>query len=197
MDAFKKLSLQTQLIMIGLAVYIILSFFDWQSVDTPLGSFGVSEWHGFMGTVTVLVAIVWLAWEIATRLANVKISTGPVTHEFTGAGIAVLFGVLTVILFFVKNEYRAWPEWIGTIIALCVSIIGIQRAREEGVTVDQAKAHMSAATSAMGSSASSAETSPSSPPPASSSPSMGDAVEEPAPDEPSSSGEGDRPSSSF
>ena len=64
MDMLKKLSPQAQVVLSGVVLYVIFSFFDRQQVCVSGGGFsacgGVSEWHGFGGTITVLSALALL-----------------------------------------------------------------------------------------------------------------------------------------
>ena len=83
MDMLKKLSPQAQVVLGGAVVYIVFSFFNWQQVCGGTADFhvcaGVSEWNGFGGTVTALVGIALLAWEVV-RLLGMKIELGGISQ---------------------------------------------------------------------------------------------------------------------
>jgi hypothetical protein len=130
LEALKKLPREVQAILGGLVLYIIISFFHWQAY----GPFGLSEWHGFGGTITVLSAILFLVWEIG-RLIDFKVATGSLSVAQISAGLALLFFVLTVITFLSHNEFRAWPAWVGLILAIVIAAAAFMRAKAEGVTM--------------------------------------------------------------
>jgi hypothetical protein len=132
MDTLKKLSMPAQAVLAGAALYIIFSFFDWQQVCFGPACAGVSEWHGGGGTITVLSAILLLAWEIV-RLLDVKISTGGISPGLISFGLTLLLLLLTIITFLTHNEARHWPAWIGLILAFVIAGAGFARSKEEGV----------------------------------------------------------------
>jgi hypothetical protein len=143
MDMLKKLSPAAQAVLAGCVLYLIFSFFDWQQVCGGAGGFkvcaGVSEWHGFGGTITVLSAIALLAWEII-RLLGVKVDLGGVSHGLVSLALAGLLLVLTVITFLTHNEARHWPSWIGLLLAIGIAVAAWIRGREEGVEMPDVSA---------------------------------------------------------
>jgi hypothetical protein len=134
LESLKKLPREVQIVLGGTALYIILSFFDWQSYNYGPYSVGANEWHGF-GILCVLVAIVLLAWEI-TRLLNININT-PLSPGQVSAGLALLLTLFTVITFLDWSQIRAWPEWVGLILSLAIGGAAVMRARSEGVTMPE------------------------------------------------------------
>ena len=136
MDMLKKLSPAAQAVLGGSVLYLIFSFFDWQQACGGAGGFkvcaGVSEWHGFGGTITVLSAILLLAWEIV-RLLGVKVDLGGISHGFVSLALAGLLLLLTVITFVTHNEARHWPAWIGLLLAIGIAAAAWMRGKEEGV----------------------------------------------------------------
>ena len=120
MDMLKKLSPPAQAVLAGTVLYIIFSFFNWQQVCFGSVCGGVSEWHGFGGTITALSALLLLAWE-AVRLLNVKIDLPGVSHGLVSLGLALLLLVLTIITFLTHNEARHWPAYIGLILAIVIA----------------------------------------------------------------------------
>ena len=51
MDRFNALGRGLQLMLVGSVLLLIDTFLNWQSIDTPIGSFGQSAWHGFGGVL--------------------------------------------------------------------------------------------------------------------------------------------------
>ena len=130
LEALKKLPREVQVVLGGVVLYVIFSFFDWQSYYI----FSDNEWHG-LGILAVLVAIVLLAWEIS-RLMNVKISL-PLSSGQVSAGLALVLLVLTVIIFLDWSQYRAFGEWAGLILSLAIAGGAFVRAKSEGVTMPE------------------------------------------------------------
>src|SRR5579862_9789852 len=67
LDALKKLSREGQVVLGGLVLFLILSFFDWQQVSGFGVTVGKNLWNGF-GIIVILVAIVFLVWEVLRLL---------------------------------------------------------------------------------------------------------------------------------
>jgi hypothetical protein len=137
MDALMKQSREAQGMLVGTALFIILSFFGWQaaSQDTPLGNISVSFnlWHSFYGVIIALIAILLFAWELI-RALDVKIDAlSGVEPGVVSTALAVALGVLTVILFIDWSQIRAWPEYVGTLLAIGIAVLAVLRARKEGV----------------------------------------------------------------
>lgn len=132
MDVLKQLSRDVQIVLGGTVLYIILSFFDWQSFSIGPYSYGANEWHGF-GVLVVLVAIVLLAWELA-RAFNINVPPiGSLTPGVISVGLALLLLVLTVITFLDWSQVRSWPEWVGLLLSLVIGGFAVKRAKDEGV----------------------------------------------------------------
>ncbi len=182
MDMLKKLSPQAQAVFGAVVLYIIFSFFDWQQVCSGPFCAGVTEWHGFGGTITALSALLLLAWELS-RLLNVKISIPGATPGLISLGLALLLLVLTIITFLTHNEARHWPAYIGLILAIVIAVAAFMRSKDEGVEMSEfgtlagkvSSSVQSAASSATsGSSTSTAEPAPPPPEPPPSAPPSGD-----------------------
>ncbi|HEX4519143.1 MAG TPA: hypothetical protein VH063_06135 [Gaiellaceae bacterium] len=138
MDALMKLSREAQGVLAGTVLFILLSFLDWQSTTIDLGplgkhTVGESLWHGF-GVIVALVAIVLLAWEIV-RMLDVKIELGGIEPAVISTALAFLLGILTIIIFLDWSEFRSWPEYIGTLLAIGIAVLAFLRARKEGVAM--------------------------------------------------------------
>jgi len=136
MDVLMKLSRDVQIVLGGALLYVIVSFFDWQSASGGSGiysySVGFNEWHSFIGLLAGLLALALLAWEL-TRAFDIKVPTGSLTPGLVSAGLAGLLLVLTVIIFLDWSDYRAWPEFVGLILSLVIGGFAFKRAKEEGV----------------------------------------------------------------
>jgi hypothetical protein len=148
LDMLKKLPREVQVVLGGTALYIIFSFFDWQSYSYGPVSVGENEWHG-LGVLCVLIAIVLLAWEI-TRLLNMNINL-PLTPGQVSAGLALLLALFTVITFLDWSQIRAWPEWLGLILSLAIGGAAVVRAKGEGVTMPEMPKNISVGGSGGGS----------------------------------------------
>ena len=148
MDAFMKLSREAQGMLVGTALFIILSFFGWQaaSIDLgPLGSHSVSFslWHSFYGVIIGIIAILLLAWEII-RMLDVKIEfLAGVEPGVISTGLAVALGILTIIIFLDWSDFRAWPEYVGTLLAIAIAVLAFLRAKKEGVGMPAMPANVS------------------------------------------------------
>ena len=148
MDAFTKQSRETQVVIGGSALFVILSFFNWQSFkveflgNTIGGSW--SLWHG-LGVIAALLAIALLIWEVV-RLTQSSLEVGGVSPGFISAVLAALLVVVTVIKFLQANEGRAWPAWVGLIVAIAVGVAAWLRAQAEDVRMPDFSSRSSTAT---------------------------------------------------
>jgi hypothetical protein len=130
MNTFKQFSRDLQVVLAGTALYLIMSFLDWQQVSAGPFSVGVNEWHG-IGIVAGLLAVALLAWE-AARLLSIKIEL-PLAPGQVSVGLALLLLLFTVITFLSHSAYRHWPEYLGTLLSIAVAVAAVRRARTEGV----------------------------------------------------------------
>ena len=148
LDGFMKLSRQAQVVLGGSALYVILSFFDWQSYSIGGFSAGVDEWHG-VGVIAGLLAIVLLLWELS-RLFNIEVPIGSMTPGLASVGVALLLLLFTVITFLSHSSYRAWPEWLGLVLSIVIGVAAVRRAKSEGVEMPKmpSTASMGGATTA-------------------------------------------------
>jgi hypothetical protein len=119
MDKLSELSHGAKVVLGATIVFFIVMFFHWQSVDTPLGDFGRSGWHG-VGVVCGLLAIVIIVWQ-AVRLANINVEVG-VTPSMITAALSVLLVIFTVIKFLADNEFRTFWAWLGLILAIAIVV---------------------------------------------------------------------------
>jgi hypothetical protein len=137
MDAVSKQSRETQVVIGGTALFIILSFFHWQSFKIELFGQSIGAawtlWHG-LGTVAALIAIALLVVELI-RLAQVKVEFGEVHAGHASIVLATLLAVFTVIKFLQANEGRVWPAWVGLILSIVVAVAAWKRSNDEGLRV--------------------------------------------------------------
>lgn len=140
MDGFSKLSRETQVVLGGGVLLLILSFFDWQQVSfsfgTVGGTYGLNEWHG-VGVLAALLVIAMLIWEVVHVATEIELGT--VHSGLVSLVLVLLMALFTVIAFFDKGTARHWPAWIALIVTLVVLAAAIMRARAEGVPMPQAK----------------------------------------------------------
>lgn len=117
MDRLAELSHGAKVVLGAAIAFLIVSFFNWQAIDTPFGSVGISMWHG-VGWITGLIAIGLIAWQ-AVRLANINVEIG-VTPSMITAVLAVLLFVFTLITFLSHNEFRTWAAWVDLILSIVI-----------------------------------------------------------------------------
>lgn len=162
-----KLPRDLQIILGGTVLYVLVSFFDWQSTSVGPYSFGVNEWHGF-GVLVALVAVALLVWEVL-RVLGRDVTVGSFTPGLISVALAVLLLVLTVIIFLDWSDFRSWPEWVGLILSIVIAVFAVRRGRSEGVEMPQMPKNLGSSGGGSGSSSNSmssggADTSPDSGP---------------------------------
>ena len=135
MDVLAKQSRETQIVIGGGLLYLLFSFFHWQSASASAAGFSISvhrsEWVG-IGVIAGLLAVVLLIWEVI-RLLQMKVELGALSPGLISLGLAVLLLVFTVITFLSHNELRKWPAWAGLVLAIVIAIAAWLRAQAEGV----------------------------------------------------------------
>jgi len=127
MDMLKKLSLNSQLVLLGSILYVIVSFLNWQSYH---GLVTETEWNG-IGTVAGLIVLILLAWELA-RGFDLKIAIGSLSPALVSVVLAEALLLFTVIKF-LNISYRAYGAWLGLVLAIGIGVVAFLRAKEEGV----------------------------------------------------------------
>jgi hypothetical protein len=135
MEMLKKLSLNSQLVLLGALVYLIDSFLHWQAIDTSLGTYSRTEWNG-VGTVAGLLVILLLAWEFA-RGFELKVATGSLSPAFISVVLAEALLILTVIKF-LSVDFRAYGAWIGLVLSIGIGVIAFVRGKAEGAAMPSA-----------------------------------------------------------
>jgi hypothetical protein len=135
MDQLKGLSRSSQLLGgAGLLLFIFL-FFDWQQACAGSFCAGRSGWHGW-GTAAGIFVIALVLWE-ATQILGVKLPELPVKTVLISTSLAALVLLFTVIKFFVDNEFRHWPAWVGLILAIAIGVGGFLRWSGDAASVWQ------------------------------------------------------------
>lgn len=139
-----KLTHGAKLVLGGTILFLIVSIFNWQAVDTVVGSIGVNMWHGW-GVLAGLIAIAIIVWE-GLRLANMKIEIG-LTPAMVTAALAILLLVFTVLKFLVSNEFRTFWAWLGLLLAILVAVGAWLNMKQLGESVSEMGASMKTAAS--------------------------------------------------
>ena len=129
MDNLKALGRGTQVMFIAAVLLLIVSFFHWQEVDTALGSFGQSAWHGFWGVVMGILTIVLVA-RIAARLAAVDVPI-PLSFATTSFVLGVLIAICAVLKL-LTDDFRNFWAFIGVGLAIVVAIGAWLEVQEAG-----------------------------------------------------------------
>lgn len=119
MDRFNALGRGLQLMLVGSVLLLIDTFLDWQSIDTPIGSFGQSAWHGFGGVLLGLLTIVLVAW-LFVRLAAVEIQL-PVSATLIAAFLAFLILIIAVLKNLV-DDYSSFWSYVGIGLAIVIAV---------------------------------------------------------------------------
>jgi len=129
-----KLSIGAKILLAGGVLLLIDSFFSWNEFA---GVFHASGWNG-VGVLMGLLVFALIAWEVLLLL-NVGVDALPLKAELISAGLAALAVVFTVIRFLVKPSIagevslnRAWPAWVGLILAGVLAIGAFFRFKEGG-----------------------------------------------------------------
>jgi hypothetical protein len=128
MDALMRISREAQIVLACTAVYVILSFLDWQSS----GSYGANEWDN-VGVFAALLAVVMLVWELG-RAFDDKLSLGALdapTVSFLLA-LGLLFFTISVII---VAPYLSWPAWLGLVLSIFITFVAYIRAQNEGMAL--------------------------------------------------------------
>jgi hypothetical protein len=133
MDQLKELPREAQVTLGCLVLFVIISFLDWQQVSVGPYSAGRNLWHG-IGIITALLADGYLGWEIARALKYSR-DLGPVNPPQTSAAFALALIVFTVITFLDWSDFRHWPQWVGLLLAIVITVVAFKRAKDEGVEI--------------------------------------------------------------
>ena len=118
MDRLSALSRGTQVMLVAGVLLLIVTFFDWQSIDLGPVDVGQSAWNGFWGVVMGLVLIVLLAWLVA-RLAGVTVNL-PVSETMIAAVLAAIVLLFAVIKNLVDDFSSFW-SYVGIVLAAAIA----------------------------------------------------------------------------
>ncbi len=148
-----KLTHGAKVVLGATIAFLIVSIFHWQAVDTVVGSYGVSMWHGW-GVLAGLIAIAIIVWE-GLRIANLKIEIG-LTPAMVTAALAILLLVFTVLKFLVSNEFRTFWAWLGLALSIVVCVGAWMNMKALGESISEMGSSMKAAASSAAAAAQSA-----------------------------------------
>ena len=132
-----KLSNGAKILLAGGILLLIDSFFNWNK--TCVGIAGIARgcgthngWAG-IGILMGLLLIVLIAWEVILLL-DVKLPELPLKAELISAALAALVVLFTLIRFISKPDSlnRAWPAWVGLILAIVLAVGAFFRFQEGG-----------------------------------------------------------------
>jgi hypothetical protein len=119
MDRFNALGRGLQVMLVAGALLLIDTFLNWQEIETPIGDFGQSAWHGFGGVLLGILVIVLLAW-IAARLAAIDIPL-PVSQTLVAAALGLAIFVVALLKNLV-DDYSSFWGYVGLILAALIAV---------------------------------------------------------------------------
>jgi hypothetical protein len=98
---------------------LIDTFLNWQSVSVSVSgvtvvSAGQSAWHGFWGVLLGLLTLALVLWVGARAFGIALPASIPdgLTTLVLG-GLVLVFALLKTL----TESYRAWPSWVGVVLA--------------------------------------------------------------------------------
>jgi hypothetical protein len=131
--SWSSLSTASKILLISGVLLFIDLFLAWQKVCFLSVCGSASGWHGW-GILVGILLIVIIVMEVLT-LASVPVNVGTTTmRNQVEAGLAGGVLLFTIIKFFVDNEFRKWPAWVGLLLAIIVAYGGWMRWQESKVT---------------------------------------------------------------
>lgn len=119
MERFNALGRGAQIMLVAGVLFLISTFFNWQSVDLGPTDVGQSAWHGFWGVVMGLLAVVLVAWLVA-RLVGVDIPV-PFSAALIGLVLAVLIFLFALIKVLTDDFVSSWA-WVGVVLAALIVV---------------------------------------------------------------------------
>jgi hypothetical protein len=187
--------------LVGSVLLLIDTFLDWQSIDTPIGSFGRSAWHGFGGVLLGLLVIVLVAW-LFVQLAAADIQL-PVSATLVAAFLAFLILIVAVLKNLVDDFSSFW-SYVGIGLAIVIAVGawmqvqatgGVESLKTEATSFKPASTPSTGASTAEAPPppAEPAAPPPAAPPPAAEPPAAPPAHAEPSEPAPPTSGESSEP----
>ena len=119
MERFNALGRGAQIMLVAGVLFLISTFFNWQSVDLGPTDVGQNAWHGFWGVVMGLLAVVLVAWLVA-RLVGVDIPI-PFSAALIGIVLAVLIFLFALIKVLTDDFVSSWA-WVGVVLAALIVV---------------------------------------------------------------------------
>lgn len=129
MERFNALGRGTQIMLGAGVLFLISTFFNWQSVDIGVAEVGQNAWNGFWGMVMGLLAIILVAWLVA-RVAGVEIPL-PVSAALIGIVLAVLIFLFALIKALTDDFASSWA-WIGVVLAALIVVGAVLEVQAAG-----------------------------------------------------------------
>jgi hypothetical protein len=115
MPDLRTLSRGMQIAGASAVLLLIVSFFNWWSVDVGPFDVGENAWHGFWGVVMGLLTLVFIGWLVA-RLMAVDLPELPVPWRTIALVLAALILVFAVIKNIDDPESTIW-SYLGVLFA--------------------------------------------------------------------------------
>ena len=127
MPNLADLSTATKLLLGASVLMFIDLILAWQKLDLPdpvpdVTRSGWAGWGTLVGLLTVAL-IVWEALQLTDLLRRQNL-TLPVAAGLISAALAAGILLFTIIKFIADNEARAWPAWVGLLLAIAIAIGG-------------------------------------------------------------------------
>lgn len=119
MERFNALGRGAQIMLAAGVLFLISTFFNWQSVDIGVADVGQSAWNGFWGVVMGLLAIVLVAW-LAARVAGLDLPI-PVSAALIGIVLAVVIFLFALIKALTDDFVSGWA-WVGVVLAALIVV---------------------------------------------------------------------------
>jgi hypothetical protein len=114
MEQLRALSLGRKVILGAGILLLIVTFLNWQQIDTPFGSAGQSAWHGFWGVLIGLLTLALVAAMIALVFGVQPpqgIPQGLIA--LVVAGVVLLFTLIKIL----ADDFVHWPAYVGIVLA--------------------------------------------------------------------------------
>ena len=118
MPDLRSLSRGAQIALGAAVLLLIVSFFNWWSVDVGPFDVGENAWNGFWGVVMGLLTIVFIAWLVATIL-GVALPDLPVPWRTIALALAGLIFVFALIKNIDDPESTIW-SYLGVLLAAAI-----------------------------------------------------------------------------
>jgi hypothetical protein len=132
------LSTGRKVLLVGGLLLLIDLFLSWQSKDLGPITVSRSGWHG-IGILVGLLTLAMIAWELIGALGvELGDAVRNLPTALISAALAAAVTLFTIIEFLTHNEIRAWPAWVGLILAIVIAVGGWLRFSEAPATTPTA-----------------------------------------------------------